>query len=291
MATPERANSPRILVAGCGKLGGAIATRLTDSATVFGLRRNPDRVPPHVHGIGADLTRPETLEQAVPGDLDLVIYCLTPASYDEQGYRDAYVNGLGNLLSALAGQPLKRVLFISSTSVYSQDDDSWVDESSPVEPGRFSGEQILAGERTALDSGHPATIVRFSGIYGPTRQRFLEEVLEGRMDPQSPAPFSNRIHEDDAAGVVEHLVQRVLTEQPVQNLYVASDCEPVRLDEVVAWVRQQVRCAEPVEGARKGGRAGSKRCNNQRLLDTGYRFQFPDFRAGYRAMLADRHGR
>lgn len=285
MATYAPSHPPKVLVAGCGKLGGAIAQRLSKNATVYGLRRNPDRVPEGVAGIGADLTRPETLASVLPDGLDVIIYCLTPASYDEQGYRDAYVTGLTNLLSQVPSNSLTRLIFISSTSVYSQDDDSWVDESSPTEPARFSGREILTGEKAALTSEQPATIVRFSGIYGPTRRRFLEEVIEGRMNPSQPAPFSNRIHEDDAARVVEHLVERALTGKPMDDLYIASDCEPARLDEVVNWVREQTPCAEPVEGARSGGRAGSKRCRNQRLLDTGFHFEYPDFRAGYREMI------
>lgn len=288
MAIIERTQSARVLVAGCGKLGGAIASLFADSTNIFGLRRNPDKVPPRVHGIGADLMRPDTLNN-IPGNLDLVIYCLTPSTYDELGYQNAYVNGLNNLIRALAGQTLKRLIFISSTSVYSQDDDSWVDETSPACPARFSGKQILAGEQAAMNSGQPATIIRFSGIYGPTRQRFLAEVIGGRMNPQSPAPFSNRVHEDDAASAVWHLAQRALTDQPLDELYIASDCEPVRLDEVVAWVRQQIPCADPVEEARKGGRAGSKQCSNRRLSETGFRFQYPDFRAGYLPIIEEQY--
>ncbi len=275
----------QILVAGCGKLGGAIASILSDKARVYGLRRNPDKVPSGVTGIGADLTHPDSLKGTLPENLDVVIYCLTPSSYDEQGYHDAYVTGLQNLLNAIGDKPLIRLLFVSSTSVYAQDDDSWVDEASATEPDRFSGQQILEGEQTALNSRHPATVVRFSGIYGPTRQRFLEEVLEGRMNPQSPAPFSNRIHEQDAARAIAWLSNKALQGQELENLYIASDCEPVRLDKVVEWVRQQVPCKNPVKGARKGGRAGSKRCNNQRLLDSGFEFRYPDYKAGYREMI------
>ncbi len=285
MAMTEHKQIARILVAGCGKLGGDIATALAGSGQVFGLRRNPDKVPEGITGIGADLTRPETLQDKVPDNLDIVIYCLTPSGYDEQGYHDAYVTGLQNLLDAIGDKPLTRLFFISSTSVYAQNDDSWVDESSPTQPDRFTGAQILQGEHTALNSRHPATVVRFSGIYGPTRQRFLEEVLEGGMNPQPPAPFSNRIHEQDAARVVAYLSEQALKGRELENLYIASDCEPVRLDEVVEWVRQQVPCKDPLESARKGGRAGSKRCNNQRLLASGFEFRYPDFRAGYREMI------
>jgi len=149
MAITERNSMPGILIAGCGKLGGAIAGMLKDSAQVYGLRRNADKVPEGVEGISADLTLPETLTGKLPGNLDCVIYCLTPSSYDEQGYRDAYVNGLSNLLEALGDQSLKRLFFISSTSVYAQNDDSLVDETSPAAPFRVTGQQILAGEQTA----------------------------------------------------------------------------------------------------------------------------------------------
>ncbi|MDX1598480.1 MAG: SDR family oxidoreductase [Marinobacter sp.] len=288
MAITESNKQPRILIAGCGKLGGSIASLLTEQAEVFGLRRNPDRIPAGIHPLGADLMQADQLNDVLPERLDAVVYCLTPSSYDEQGYQDAYVNGLNNLLCALSGQTLQRLIFISSTSVYAQDDDSWVDESSPTKPSRFSGQTILTGEKVALESGFPSTIVRFSGIYGPSRRRFLDAVVAGNMDPVSPGPFSNRIHEVDAAQVVVHLINRSLNRETVEDCYIASDCEPVRLDEVVHWVQAQLPCAAPGADARKGGRAGSKRCSNQRLLEAGYRFRYPDFRAGYREMIAGR---
>ncbi len=285
MAITDNTDTSRVLVAGCGKLGSTIARHLSGpDIRVYGLKRNLSGLPPEIHGIAADLMQPDTLESALPEPPDILIYCLTPGRYDEQGYRDAYVTALGNLLNALH-QPLKRLIFISSTSVYAQDDDSWVDENSETRPARFSGQQILAGEQTALDSPHPATIVRFSGIYGPGRRRFLDEVINGRMNPRTPAPFSNRIHEEDAAAAVAHLSRMALAGQALEPCYIASDSEPVRLDEVVRWVREQVTCRAPVADARTGGRSGSKRCSNRRLVNTGFRFRYPDFRTGYRAMI------
>ncbi|KEF30297.1 Nucleoside-diphosphate-sugar epimerase [Marinobacter nitratireducens] len=285
MAMTDSKDRARVLVAGCGKLGGAIASLLTADATVFGLRRRTNLLADDIRPVSADLTDPASLTDSLPDDLDIVIYCLTPSRYDDQGYHDAYVRGLKNLLAALSGQPVKRLIFISSTGVYSQDDDSWVNESSPTQPARFSGEQILAGETLALNSQFPATVIRFSGIYGPSRRRFLQEVIEGRMNPHSPAPYSNRIHEEDAAAAVHHLATRALEGDTLADCYIGTDCEPVRLDDVVNWVREQIPCASPVEGARTGGRAGSKRCCNQRLLDSGFTFRYPDFRSGYRAMI------
>ena len=285
MAITEDKQSSRILVAGCGNLGGAIASRLKDGHQVFGLRRNSDRVPEGVRAVKADLLNGDQLASALPDHLDIVIYCLTPSQYDDAGYRDAFVTGLSNLLNALGDQPLKRLFFISSSSVYSQNNDEWVDETSPTEPARSSGEIILEGERVAADSGHSATVVRFSGIYGPSRKRFLQAVMEGEMDPAAPAPYSNRVHEADAADAVCHLTRLALAGNPIESCYLASDCEPARLDEVVAWVRDQLPCKAPGPDARKGGRAGSKRCSNQRLLDSGFRFRYPDYRVGYGEMI------
>ncbi|WP_404367789.1 NAD-dependent epimerase/dehydratase family protein [Marinobacter sp.] len=285
MAMIHNTNLPRILVAGCGALGGMIARDLSGKHQVFGLRRTPSKVPAPVEAVGADLLDAEGLTRAVPENLDALVYCLTPSSYDEEGYRAAFVTGLQNLLGAIRGTRPKRLIFISSTSVYHQDDDGWVDETSPTRPARASAKQILEGERLALDSGIPATVIRFSGIYGPTRRRFLEAVVKGRMAPSKPAPYTNRIHEEDAARAVVHLLTQSLVGAEIQNCYLASDCAPAGLDEVVEWIRQQTPCAPPAADARTGGRAGSKRCDNHRLRDSGFEFDYPDYRAGYGEMI------
>ncbi|MDX1635400.1 MAG: NAD-dependent epimerase/dehydratase family protein [Marinobacter sp.] len=286
MAITVDTNQRRILVAGCGALGGRIAERLSRHHQVFGLRRNAAAVPASVTAIGADLLDPATLQERVPAQLDAVVYCLTPGQYDEAGYRDAYVTGLDNLIRAVQRHSTPaRLVFISSTSVYHQDDDSWVDEDSPTRPEKFSGQHILAGEQRALESDIAATVVRLSGIYGPTRKRFLHSVVNGELAPEQPSPYTNRIHEEDASRAVTHLLEKALAGEKIAERYLVSDCEPARLDEVVEWVRAQLPCAEPKADARTGGRAGSKRCDNSRLRATGFEFLYPDYRAGYREMI------
>ena len=276
---------PHILVAGCGALGGAVARALTNIGEVWGIRRTVSAIPSGVHPAPADLMDKAQLARAVPDAPDIIFYCLTPSTYDDAGYRGAYVDGLANLLAVTDTRSLKRLFFVSSTSVYGQDDDSVVDELSPVAPRRFSGERVLQGEQVALDSGLPATVIRLSGIYGPRRGRFLESVVAGELNPDSPGPFTNRIHEQDAEAACVYLIRKALAGNPLETCYLASDCEPVRLDEVVQWIRGQIPCRRPDPNGRRGGRGGSKRCSNQRLLDSGFEFTYPDFRAGYRAMI------
>lgn len=280
-------NEPRILVAGCGALGSHIASNLTANARVFGLKRNPSTLPDGIEPVRADLMKAAQLDGQLPERLDAVVYCLTPNSYDDAGYQAAFVTGLKNLISALqaAGQSLNRLLFVSSTGVYQQNDDSWINEDSPTEPNRFSGQRLLEGETLAHQSPWPTTVIRYSGIYGPTRRRFLESVIAGMINPPADGPFTNRIHEVDAANAAAYLIQRSLAGDAVAPCYLGSDSHPVRIGDIVGWIRSQVACAEPSTEASDGRRAGSKRCSNQRLLESGFRFQYPGFREGYGEMI------
>ncbi|WP_111498056.1 sugar nucleotide-binding protein [Marinobacter bohaiensis] len=282
-------SEPRILVAGCGALGSRIAVNLAADAVVYGLKRNVDTLTRDIIPVPGDLLEEDILEEQLPDDLDAVVYCLTPNQYDDAGYRDAFVTGLGNLIRALRtrGQTLNRLLFVSSTGVYHQNDDGWVDEDSPTEPEKFSGQRLLEGERLVHDSPWPSTVIRFSGIYGPTRRRFLQSVLSGKIHPPSPGPFTNRIHEDDAAAAAAHLIRQSLQGNPLEPRYLGSDCEPVRIDEIVDWIRQQVPCDPPQGEASRGARAGSKRISNRRLRDSGFEFRYPGYREGYGEMLRE----
>lgn len=277
----------RILLAGCGQLGSLIGLALARNHQVWGLRRNAERIPQPLKPLQGNLLEPAALAAILPPELDTVIYCLTPAQYDDAGYKAAFVTALDNLLTILEqrARPPRRVFFISSTGVYHQDDDSWVDETSPTLPTRFSGRRLLEGEARLAQSPLASTSVRFSGIYGGQRRGLLEGIKAGRIAAATDTPFGNRIHEQDCVGVVAHLVARLAAGEPLAECYLASDCEPVRQGELVQWIRRQITCAEPVADARTLGRAGSKRCSNQRLLESGYRFRYPGFREGYKAMF------
>lgn len=280
-------SEPRILVAGCGALGSKIAKGLATTARVYGLKRHPDRLPEGVLPLAADLQMPEQLAQVVPDNLDAVIYCLTPNSYDDEGYRTAFVSGLENLINTMKaqGQELNRLLFVSSTGVYQQDDDNWIDESSPTAPLRFGGKRLLEGEQCAAMAPWPSTTIRFSGIYGPGRTRFLESVINGELKPAAPSPYTNRVHEDDAAAAAVHLINRSLRGESLETCYLASDSEPVTLGDIVQWIQSQISCQPPTANARSGRRAGSKRISNQRLLESGFRFRYPSYREGYGEMI------
>jgi nucleoside-diphosphate-sugar epimerase len=278
----------RVLIAGCGDVGIALGQRLAQSGDeVWGLRRRADAIPAPIRAVQADLTRPETLAP-LRGPFDRVCYAAAAEGFSEEDYRRTYVEGVANLLRALSGggHPVRRFVFVSSTGVYGQRDGQWVDETSPTAPGHFSGRCLLQGEHAVLDGPYPATIVRLGGIYGPGRRRLIEAVRRGDPCVEDPPVHTNRIHSDDCAGALQHL----LTMTEPDAIYLAVDCEPAPQCEVMSWLAGELGVPPPRRvdaGTRGSPQRGNKRCSNRRLLATGYRFRYPTYREGYRAVLRE----
>lgn len=250
---------------------------IADGHRVYALRRNVGALPSVLEGIAADLTDSATL-RSLP-EADVVYYTAAADGRDEAAYERAYVTGVRNLLQSMKArsQSTGRFMFVSSTGVYGQDAGEWVDESSPTEPRRFSGAKLLEGERLCLDGGVPATVVRFGGIYGPGRDRLLRQVRDGASCVDEPPRYTNRIHRDDCAGVLRHL-HRLHAPAPV---YVGVDCDPAAQCTVLDWLARRMNAPAPRRTSASGPGGQGKRCRNDLLLASGYRFLYPTFREGY----------
>ena len=277
----------RILIAGCGDVGTALGLSLAERGhDVFGARRSAHRLPEPLHPLPVDLTDPREIERAVPA-VDAVVYAVAAGSRDEGAYRCAYVDGVSALLEVLEAraEPPRRVFFVSSTSVYGERGGEWIDETAPLAPRGFAGESLAAGERRMLASPIPATVVRFAGIYGPGRGWMIERARAGARCAGDPPKFTNRIHRDDCAGVLAHLVD---LGDRCDDAYIGVDDAPVEECEVLEWLAARLRAPAPrrVRGGEAASRGSGKRCSNARLRASGYRFRHPTFREGYAAVLA-----
>jgi nucleoside-diphosphate-sugar epimerase len=279
----------RALIAGCGYVGTELAcTLLAERAhEVWGLRRSAGTMPGGVREIVADLSRAETLT-ALPTGLDVVFYTVGADGHTPEQYESAYVTGLANLWSALraAGAPPRRLVVVTSTAVYAQNDGEWVDESSPTEPREFSGRTLLRSEALARTLAAEAVIVRFGGIYGPRRTRFVDTVRNGTSTLGPGPEYTNRIHRLDCAGVLAHLA-KLASPAPT---YIGVDDEPADRRAVVEWLAARLDVTPPRPAAGIGGTSAvrGKRCSNRLLRASGYAFRFPTFREGYADVLAAR---
>lgn len=281
-----RAQPRRILIAGCGYTGRALGQRLLNAGhQVWGLSRRPQDFPPGLRPLAADLTDARSIA-GIPKDFELVVYCASADAGTDEAYRRAYVEGSTNLLRHLDGAMLTRFFFVSSTAVYAQDDGQWVDESSSTMPAHFSGQRTLEAERVVLESGLPGTVLRCSGIYGPGRDRLVAAVRRG--EPLSISErFTNRIHRDDIAGLVTHLIEHGTSDR----ILLVSDDEPSTKREIIELIAARLGVSPPpftIEAPVAGARGGNKRCNNARLHATGYQLSYPTFREGY-GSLVDPH--
>jgi nucleoside-diphosphate-sugar epimerase len=285
-----KVNSEKLLIIGCGDIGKRLAAELgSASYRITGLRRHPPEAGGELDYRPCDVTAPESLAAVVAEGFDVIAITMTPSERSDEGYRRAYVQTSANLIAALRKQHQspRLILFVSSTGVYGgEQHGGWVDESTPPRPAAFSGQRLLEAEELIRASGFNHCIVRFSGIYGPDRNRLLNQVRQGRA--VLSGAWTNRIHADDCAGVLAHLIERQRRGEPLEPLYIATDSHPAPMAEVVNWLAMQLKvdqarfAPEEIDPER-----GNKRCNNRRLLDTGYRFRYPDYRTGYGALLRD----
>lgn len=273
-----------VLIAGCGDLGTEVGLRLAATGhRVIGLRRSPGVLPPAIEGLAADLSRPL---DGLPGDVELVAYTAAADARTVDAYRHAYVDGLRHVLDGLeaAGAAPRRVLFVSSTAVYGVDDGSWVDEDTPAEPATATGAVVREAERLLLGRGLAEPVVlRLAGVYGPGRSRLPDRVRDGTAVVPDRPVHTNRIHRDDAAAAVVHLLTAVADPDPV---YLGVDHAPVERAEVLRFLADELGAPPPPAGPVRDTRGGDKRCRNDRLVATGFSFAYPTYREGYRAVLA-----
>ncbi|OLY77286.1 NAD(P)-dependent oxidoreductase [Pseudomonas sp. ATCC PTA-122608] len=280
-------SAPSVVIAGCGDVGSRLATQLLAKGwEVHGLRRDVSRLPGGVIGIAGDLFKEDCPDTWPVGGVDYLVYCAAATDHDEAGYRAAYVQGLQHVLEWLNdyGQEPKHLLFVSSSSVYGQQNGEWVDESSATQAGGYSGQVMLEAEQVALDSGIPASVVRLTGIYGPGRERLSTQVREGYRVTIDPPLYGNRIHVDDAAGLLAFLLLHVEQGGALDNCYIGVDDAPAPLAEVVDWLREYLGVTEWAADA-SVRRAGSKRCSNARAKALGWGPKYPSYREGYAAIL------
>ena len=275
----------KILFIGCGDIAQRTAPLLCDQYQCFGLKRNPEGLPSNIIPLSGDVTNQNQVQAVLAQGFDILVATLTPDEFTEQAYRNAYLEtamSIKQALCALERQP-QLVIWVSSTSVYGDAHGDWVDEDSATQPETFSGRILLAAEEIIQQLPCAKTVIRFSGIYGPGRIRMLSQVREGKGRPSQPELWSNRIHSEDCAGVIAHMIKLNEQNKILQPVYVASDCEPVTQHDIRGWLASLIGVELKEESVKSGP---TRRCNNRSLLESGYQFSYPTYREGYLSLLA-----
>ncbi|MBL0746981.1 NAD-dependent epimerase/dehydratase family protein [Nocardioides baculatus] len=263
-----------VLLVGAGDLGAAVGLRLASRGLdVLALRRSASLVPAPLVGRSVDLTAsPPDLSDVRPR---FVVVALTARPRTEEAYRATYVDGMARALDALPVAP-ERAVLVSSTAVMPSHDGPppLDDETTPVAPSDGPGRQLVAAEEAFHERIPHGTVLRLSGLYGGSSTRLLDQVREGRID--DPHRWTNRIHREDAAAAVVHLL--TMSSDPDQ-IYLGTDNEPAQLGDVAAYLAEGLDAPTPPPADPAHGHG--KRLSNARLRATGWTPTYPSYREGY----------
>jgi len=290
----------RLVIFGCGYVGSALArSALAVGMRVEALTRNAEKAAAlRATGLGkvvvAELSSDDWHRQ-IAGGPEFAVNCVS-AGGGPDGYHQSYVEGLRSILgwAGTGGAPVGTLVYTSSTSVYPQGGGVVVDESAPAEGGTPNGRTIRESEILLQNAPAHAVrrhfILRLAGIYGPDRHHLLDQLRAGADSlGGSGAHRLNLVHRDD----IVTAILACLDAPPavVNEIFNVADTAPAMREEVVRWLAAGL--GRPVPGfdggssARRGGQPMPDRVISsakiQRVL--GWRPQFPDYRAGFEAIL------
>ncbi|ESU29883.1 NAD-dependent epimerase/dehydratase [Flavobacterium limnosediminis JC2902] len=206
-------NKPQIAVLGCGWLGFPLAKKLvmegfpvkgstTSEAKMTLLKENG------IHPSQVVLT-----EEAVLGgvtdflkDVEILIIDIPPGLRNVTSTTKSFVSKIEKLLPYIEQSSVEKLLFVSSTSVYSDANITVTEEALP-DPDTESGRQLIEVEKLLLNNPNfKTTVIRFGGLIGADRHPI--KMLAGRENLENPDAVINLIHQEDCIGIILRIIEK-----------------------------------------------------------------------------------
>jgi len=120
--------------------------------------------------------------------------------------KKAFVEKIKNLIPFIEKSSIKKALFVSSTSVYG-DDNSVITEETIPNPETESGKQLVLAENLLRENQNfETTILRFGGLIGEDRHPVKH--LAGKENLENPDAPINLIHLNDCIGIIEEIINQ-----------------------------------------------------------------------------------
>ena len=137
-------------------------------------------------------------------DVDILVISIPPGLRRNSGAD--HVLKMAYLLEAVQKAGVKKVILISSTSVYGDQQGKVTEKVIPL-PENEAGRQLLQVEQMFFNaSGLKATILRFGGLFGGSRQPV--RYLAGRTELSGGNAAVNLIHRDDCIGIISQIIRQ-----------------------------------------------------------------------------------
>ncbi len=200
----------QISILGCGWLGLPLAKSLIEKGfSVNGSTTSVEKIAV-LENVGISAFQISLFEDKIEGNLDLFLSNSNVLIIDippklRGNSSENFVAKIQNIIPFIEKSSVEKVLFVSSTSVYS-DDNSIITEETIPNPDSESGKQLLEAEQLLQsNSNFQTTIVRFGGLIGEERHPI--KFLAGRKNIENPEGPINLIHQVDCIGIIEAIYE------------------------------------------------------------------------------------
>jgi nucleoside-diphosphate-sugar epimerase len=200
----------KISILGCGWLGLPLAKAIVENGfSVKGSTTSSEKIAT-LEQAGITPFLIEIGESGINGDVDqfllesqILIINIPPKLRGNS--TDNFVSKIENILPFIEKSGIKKVLFVSSTSVFS-DENKVVTEETIPNPDSESGKQLLECEQLLHENSHfETTILRFGGLIGEDRHPIY--FLAGRINIENPDAPINLIHQEDCIGIILKIIE------------------------------------------------------------------------------------
>lgn len=271
-----------ILIIGQGDIGCPVTNTLAERGyQVTGLARGEKanyQLHPSANYTQADAL---TLKAEQLSDFTHLAIIVTPDQYDIEAYKNTYLGIAQHIADLSTDLPkLERVVFISSTGVYGQNDGEWIDEFvAPKTALRETSDYILQAEQALQKAfAERAAIIRPSGIYGKERLMRVRKARELNKPPMPQYDWSNRIMDTDLINIIANVM--TLSNSEIKPIYLATDYAPVTTYEMAKWFGEKMDTSVPeISDATT---VSGKRLHSNIPLAW---LEYPDWQSGYSMIL------
>ncbi|WP_316634891.1 SDR family NAD(P)-dependent oxidoreductase [uncultured Flavobacterium sp.] len=125
---------------------------------------------------------------------------------NDDSSRKLFVEKIKNLIPFIEKSTVKKVLFVSSTAVYGNENGIIAEETIP-NPETESGKQLLLAEALLQkNQNFETTILRFGGLIGEDRHPIKH--LAGKENLENPDAPINLIHQNDCISIIEEIIKQ-----------------------------------------------------------------------------------
>jgi len=247
-----------ISILGCGWLGKPLAKELVDLGHVVKGSTTSETKVNELSSMGVEpyLLTVDDLKEGKTDflDSDVLVICVTPKKLAE----------VDELIHRIEQSNTEHVLFISSTSVY-YDDEYIINELSHLKPTPLAKLE----EEFRFNDNFSSTILRFGGLFGYERNpgNFFKEGKE----IQNPDGVVNMIHQDDCIGIIAKIIKDQVWKT---TLNACADSHPTRR-EFYTKMTQDAGHSKPEFD--EDSEFSIKHVSSEKLKNTlSYEFKYPD---------------